>query len=75
MKRNRLEKAAYDECRAPYGARGLKPKGSAMNRMASTPRPVRGAWVETLVVANDPHRHLSPRPVRGAWVETRPGTL
>ena len=36
-------------CRAPYGARGLKPLYIGWQSHAKAPRPVRGAWVETRV--------------------------
>ena len=35
-------------CRAPHGARGLKPFGTRRIQEVQRSRPARGAWIETL---------------------------
>src|SRR5208337_1320004 len=42
-----LSRAASFSCRAPYGARGLKPPWCAASPGMQASRPVRGAWIET----------------------------
>ena len=53
--------------RAPYGARGLKPRLQSVLRFRQLPRPVRGAWVETwfICLRNSPRVSRAPYGARG----------
>ena len=50
MKLVESSKTPVAESRAPYGARGLKQNQCDRLWIGQKPRPVRGAWVETLKV-------------------------
>ena len=48
----------------------MKPVSVMRGYAGLLPRPVRGAWVETLPTMICWPVTVVPRPVRGAWVET-----
>ena len=72
-----IEKEAFGqafvdlECRAPYGARGLKQQTGQATAPAKMSCPVRGAWIETSESRRGRQRRARSCPVRGAWIETK----
>src|SRR5208337_827795 len=72
-----LSRAASFSCRAPYGARGLKPPWCAASPGMQASRPVRGAWIETRVARrNDgPIRGRAPYGARGLKLFRYPEVL
>ena len=47
MKLSEIKESIINACRAPHGARGLKPVVGADYLRMLTSRPARGAWIET----------------------------
>ena len=56
-------------CRAPHGARGLKPLAPVPVAARAPSRPAWGAWIETGHSRPDA-RPARSRPAWGAWIET-----
>ena len=49
-------------CRAPHGARGLKPEWEGRDERYAWSRPARGAWIETILGWRwHSYAHVAPR--------------